>query len=284
MKQYKWCICDMDGTLLNSKDEISKEDEAALKKLQELGVEVMIASGRLDLMVKRYIHQLDLQGHVISCNGGLIRNVHTGEIIYSNAMDQNIVREILTYSLDNKIDILVYTPHCMFSSVDNSRAIRYANINKELLKNLRFEVRYINTDDMSEMEGLEILKVLLSFPTHQQAEYHVKKYAKCKQLEVVSSFHGLVDIMAAGSSKGRALKLLADMKKVDLEDIIAFGDNYNDIDLLQNVGMSVAMENSVQDLKEVAKYRTKSNNESGVAYALDKYIFHDSNKQNLYIM
>ncbi len=61
MRNYKWCVCDMDGTLLNSKDLISEENEAALKKLQQNGVEVIIASGRVDLMVKPFIKQLDFQ-------------------------------------------------------------------------------------------------------------------------------------------------------------------------------------------------------------------------------
>ncbi len=268
MYDYKWCVCDMDGTLLNSEDMIAKEDETALKRLQEGGMEVMIASGRLDLMVMRYIHQLNLQGHVISCNGGLIRNIKTGEIVYSNAMDKNIVGEMFAYVLEHKIDFFIYTPNVVFSNRENPRAARYEGIHRNLPKELSFEIRYLRTPDMSVFEGMEILKVLFILTTSEQVDYYIDKYSVFNELEVVSSSPGLVDIMAAGSSKGRALKILADRQGVDLKEVIAFGDNYNDIDMLQCVGMPVAMENSVEELKAVAKFITKSNDECGVAHAL----------------
>lgn len=97
MLKYKWCICDMDGTLLNSKEIISKENESALKKLQQNGVEVIIASGRIDLLMKSFIKQLNLEGNIICCNGGLIKNITTGEIVYSKTIDKNIVKEIILY-------------------------------------------------------------------------------------------------------------------------------------------------------------------------------------------
>lgn len=272
MTKYKWCVCDMDGTLLNSNDSISKEDEAAIQKLKQSGVEVIIASGRLDLLVKRFMHQLDLRGYVISCNGGLIRNIHTGEIIYSNTMDKNTVKELLTYCFENRIDFLVYTPYVMFSNKDNPRAARYESINQLLVASLRFEVRYIDQKDMSVIEELDILKVLMSFPTKEQVDEHVIKYSVYEKLYAVSSAPGLVDIMATGTSKGQAVKFLADKCSVKLSEIIAFGDNYNDIEMLESVGMPIAMENSVDELKAVARHITRSNDESGIAYAVNHLI------------
>lgn len=272
MINYKWCVCDMDGTLLNSNDSISVEDEAAIKKLKQSGVEVIIASGRLDLLVKRFMHQLDLHGYVISCNGGLIRNIHTGEIIHSNAMDKSMVKELLLYCFERRIDFLVYTPYVMFSNRDNSRAARYESINQLLIASLRFEVRYLENADMSALEGLDILKVLLIFPTQEQVDAHVNKYSVYDNLYAVSSAPGLVDIMAAGTSKGQAVKILAGLCGVKLSEVIAFGDNYNDIEMLQSVGMPIAMENSVEDLKAVARYVTRSNDESGIAYAINNLI------------
>ena len=83
---------------------------------------------------------------------------------------------------------------------------------------------------------------------------------------------GLLDIMASNISKGNALKILSKKLDVDLNKVIAFGDNYNDIDMLQCVGMPIAMENSVGELKLQAKYITKSNDESGIAYAINNFI------------
>jgi HAD superfamily hydrolase (TIGR01484 family) len=73
--EIKWCVCDMDGTLLDSKGLISAKNQEALKKLQDKGVEIIIASGRTDLMMKQYINQLNINGHIICCNGAIIKNI-----------------------------------------------------------------------------------------------------------------------------------------------------------------------------------------------------------------
>lgn len=260
----------MDGTLLNSEGIITEENEAALKKLQQKGIEVMIASGRLDLMVKRYIQQLDLTGHVISCNGGLIRNIKTREIVYSCAMDKCMVREILTHCIENQIDFLVYTAQIMFANKNNPRALRYEILHKEIAQDLQFEVKYLEDSVMKDIEELDVLKILLILDNQEQVDYYINRYSEYEQLEVVSSSLGLVDIMAANTTKGKAIKILAEKQKVKLEEIIAFGDNYNDLTMLQCVGMPIAMENSVDEIKVVAKYITKSNDESGVAYAINQ--------------
>ena len=132
MINYKWCVCDMDVTLLNSDKVISKENEVALKKLKQMGLEVIIATGRVDLMVKFYIKQLALKGPVISCNGGLIRNIETGEIIYSKIMDKNTVKEIIDYCMNNNINYIIYTAEIIYSNKNNPVGKRYEDRNKLL--------------------------------------------------------------------------------------------------------------------------------------------------------
>jgi Cof subfamily protein (haloacid dehalogenase superfamily) len=272
MAKYNWCVCDMDGTLLNSKDTISEENEVALKKLQQNGTEVIIASGRIDLMVKRFIKQLDLKGHVISCNGGLIRNIETGEIVYSKSMDKTAVKDIVNYCIENNIEFLVYTADLVYSNKNNPRAIKYENLNKILDKDLQLPIKYIDDVTIEDMGQVNVLKILLICNNNKQVELLQNKFLEFDNLTVVSSADGLLDIMASNTSKGNALKILAEKLKVNLDNVIAFGDNYNDIEMLQCVGMPIAMENSVDKLKEVAKYITKSNDESGIAYAINNII------------
>lgn len=272
MNQYQWCICDMDGTLLNSKNIITEENVTALKKLQQQGTEVMIASGRTDLMIKKYIKQLDLRGHVISCNGGLIRNITTDEIVYSRPMDKSTVKEILSYCNKESINYLVYTPNIVFSNKNNPRTAIYEKLNQEQEVELRFQIQYIDNADMKAMEDMDILKVLLISEDDDQVEYLLNKFTKFMELSAVISGKGMLDIMASNTSKGNAVKFLAEKTGVNLDYVIAFGDNYNDMEMLQNVGMPIAVENAVEPLKAVAKYITKSNDESGIAYAIHQYI------------
>lgn len=274
MNNYKWCVCDMDGTLLNSKDIISEENKTALKKLQQNGVEVIIASGRVDLMVKHYIKELDLKGHVISCNGGLIRNIKTGEYVYSKTIDKCDFEKIINYSVDYKIDFLIYTDNFVYSNKGNPRALKFENLNKTLTKDLQVPIKYIDNININYIGSMKVLKILLVCSNQEQVELLENKFSEFEGLTVVSSANGLLDIMASNISKGRALKILAEKLDVDLDNVIAFGDNYNDMEMLQCVGMPIAMENSVEKLKEKAKHITKSNDESGIAYAINNFIIH----------
>ena len=272
MAKYKWCVCDMDGTLLNSKDIITEENESALKRLQKDGVEVILASGRVDLMMKRFIKQLDLKGHVISCNGGLIRHIESGEIVYRNVINKTDVINIIAYCMDYHLDFLLYTSDLVYSNKMNPKAISYQNLNQILTKDLQLQIKYIDDTVIKELEDAEIIKILLVCKDSKEVELHQNKFSKCDTLTVVSSASGVLDIMASNTSKGKALKILAEKLKVNLEHVIAFGDNYNDIEMLQCVGMPIAMENSVEKLKAEAKHITKSNDESGIAYAIHNII------------
>lgn len=273
--QYKWCVCDMDGTLLNSKDIITEENEAALKMLQKSGVEVIIASGRVDHMVKYYIKQLNLKGHVISCNGGLIRNINTGEIVYSKVMDKIAVKNILTYCFDYNMDFMIYTTDFVYTNKNNPRIIKYENLNKKLTEDLQLPVKYVDEAIIENINNIDVLKILLICNNNEQVDLLQKKFSEFDSLTAVSSASGLLDIMASNTSKGDALKVLAEKLKVKLADVIAFGDNYNDIEMLQCVGMPIAMENSVEELKAEARYITKSNDESGIAYAINNFILQE---------
>lgn len=275
MLKYKWCVCDMDGTLLNSDDVISKENEISLKKFNQMGVEVIIASGRVDLMLKPFIKQLDLTGYVISCNGGLIRNIETGEILYSKVMDKISVSETITYCLEYNIDFLIYTTDVVLSTQNNPRAAKFENLNKALPKNLQVPIKYIDNRIIDSINEINAIKILLVCSDHEQVEFLEKYFSNFDNLTALSSMRGLLDIMASNISKGKALKILSEKLDVDLNRVIAFGDNYNDIEMFQCVGMPIAMGNSVEELKLQAKYLTKFNNESGIAYAINNYILQE---------
>lgn len=271
MTRYKWCVCDMDGTLLNSQSAISEENETALKKLQEKGIEVIIASGRTDLMVKSYIKQLGLTGPVISSNGGLIRNIKTGEILYSKLIEKSVVKEILGFCSANNIDFLVYTIDRVYGNNRNPLMLKYKKLNENLPESINVPLEYLNNVNET-IDNIDVLKILLVCGDHERIKELEEYFSKNEQITAVSSAKGLLDIMAPNISKGNALKILAEKMDVDLNDVIAFGDNYNDAEMLESVGIPIAVENAVENIKLKAKYITKSNNESGIAHAINNFI------------
>ena len=272
MINYKWCVCDMDGTLLNSNGVISKENEVALKKLKQLGLEVIIATGRVDLMVKSFIKQLDLKGPVISCNGGLVRNTETGEVIYSKIMDKISVKKIITYCINYNVDYIIYAADIVYYNKNNPLGKKYENLNKVLSKDSQLPMKYIDNKIIENINDIDALKILLVCENHEEVTLLQKYFLKYGNLTVVSSAECLLDIMASNISKGNALQILSRKLEVDLSKVIVFGDNYNDMEMFKCSGMPIAMENAVEDIKLRAKYITKSNNESGIAYAINNYI------------
>ena len=237
MIKYKWCVCDMDGTLLNSDNVISNDNEVALKNLQKMGVEVIIASGRLDLMVKSYIKQLNLKGPIISCNGGLVRNIQTGEVLYSKVMDKNSVKEVTTYCNNNKIEFVIYTSDLVYSTKNNTVGKRYEDRNKFLLQDEQIPIKYIDDKVMKNISDIEAFKVLLVCEKHADILLLEKYFSKYENLTVVSSAKGLLDIMASDISKGNALEILSRKLNVNLDEIMVFGDNYNDMEMFKCAGM-----------------------------------------------
>ena len=194
--KYKWCVCDMDGTLLNSKGLISEENEAALKTLAENGVEIIIASGRTDLMMKRYIKQLDLNGHIICCNGGLIRNINTNEVIYSKTIESEYVFQILSYCFDKNVDFLFYTEDAIYSNENNPRI----KILKKNNKSIRIELT--SEDILKCINEYKVLKILIVNENHDEIREMEKYFSNRYEVEVVSSYKGLLDIMAINITKG----------------------------------------------------------------------------------
>ena len=118
----------------------------------------------------------------------------------------------------------------------------------------------------------DIIKILLVESDEKVSDFvsnHLKKFS---DMSVVSSAKGLLDIWASNISKGSAVKVLAEKLGVNLEQVIAFGDNYNDVELFEAVGIPIAMGNSVEEIKSLAKYTTLTNDDDGIAYAIYNFI------------
>jgi len=276
MIDYKWCVCDMDGTLLDSRGLLPQENEKALKRLKDFGVEVIIASGRTDLLLKPFIRQLGLTGDIICCNGGLVKDIGTGEILYGKPIDKEAALETIGYCFDNSLDFLMYTVDMVYSSRSNPRALKYEKKNSDLEPELRVPIGYIDPEDAPDVAETGIYKILISSSSEEVIARLAGHFSAEARLSAVSSSSDVLDIMADGISKGAAIKALSGRRGVDLDKVIAFGDNYNDLEMFETVGMPIAVGNAVEAARSAAKIVTCSNDEAGVAHAIRKYILEEN--------
>jgi Cof subfamily protein (haloacid dehalogenase superfamily) len=272
MENYEWCVCDLDGTLLDDNNSIQSDNVQALHKLRDQGVKLAFATGRLDLMTKKYIDQIGIETPIISCNGGLIRDSRTGEVIYSKVMDPKTSISFTEYCLENNIDFVVYTYDMVYGTRNNVRMKHYEKLNSNLYKGFEIPLQYIE-NGVDPLIGLDILKILIIVNDPSEVlPLQEKLMEKFPHLSIVSSLNTLIDIMAEGVTKGEALKHLAEKYNINLEKTIAFGDNYNDVTMFKEVGTPIAIGNAEEAVKKEAKYVTLTNNECGVSYAIENFI------------
>ena len=272
MNNYKLIVTDMDGTVLGGNHKITEENMRALKEADERGVKVVFATGRFHDSAKEHVTFLEEVMPIVSSNGAIIKHPITNEVLYCNSIDKDISLKIVE-TLDNlDLSYQIYT--------DNEILQKYKTEEEKIkmqdfIKNTFSDKTEIvfKKDLKKDIKDLNILKFnVMDFERPLLMKEARKEVEKIEGLEVTSSWNDNVEIMNAGSSKGNAVKFLCELLNIDKEEIIAFGDNYNDISMLEYVGMGVAMGNAEEDVKKIASYITDSNIESGVAKAIDDLV------------
>ncbi|MFD3158077.1 Cof-type HAD-IIB family hydrolase [Haloimpatiens sp. FM7330] len=267
---YKLAVFDLDGTLLNDQHEISNENIEALERLKQNGCKVAIATGRTDLLVKEYAKKIKINGPVIACNGALVRNPFTKEEVFKRIIPQSEVKKIIDICKKDDHMFMAYSKECILST-QNYRAKYYEERNKKL--DLDCKVKIIITDDAKYISSnFEINKILIIENNEEKYNELPQKLQGVSGVTICQSSTGFMDIMPKGTSKKNALEMLAKSENISRSEIVAFGDNYNDIEMLEYAGCAITTENGVDSVKEIVDYISIDNNKSGVAYAIKNHL------------
>ncbi len=264
----KLVAVDIDGTLITNNRQITPEVYEAIQEAKKQGVKVIITTGRPIAGVQNLLEELNLkdQGdYVITFNGGLIQDTATGEDIVKETMAYEDYLEI--EYLSRKLDVHMHaiTKGGIFTA---NRNIGKYTVHESSLVNMPIFYR-----TPEEMLNKEIVKMMYI----DEPEFLDQVIAKIPQefhdkYNIVKSTPFYLEFMNKETSKGNAIIHLAEKMGLDLDQTMAIGDAENDRAMLEVVGNPVVMENGTPELKEIAKYITKSNQESGVAYALRKWV------------
>ncbi len=263
---YKIIALDLDGTLFNSKKEISVEDKQTLKQAKELGVKVVISTGRPYQGIQHVIKQLELENtdtYVICFNGGLIYHLKTNTVVYSSSITGKDVKALYSESLKNNINIHAFKDNQVLIAPKPSK---YTDVEMNI-NNIGCE--YCDFNDIKD-EDL-FIKAMLVDP--EEIIDKTKSNLDSSWFEnysVVRSAPYFLEFSSKKAHKGAALTTLANMLNIDIKDTAAFGDAGNDLTMIQAAGTGVCMANGMQILKDVADFITISNDESGVSYAIKK--------------
>ncbi len=263
---------DLDGTLLNSKGEILPESKTAILAARELGIKVVLATGRHHVAARPYHYELGLDTPAVCCNGAYIMDFSQPEPVYSNPLSKDQAREIIRIARERDLQILMYVEDAMTYEVLSphmAKLCQWANRQPEVV---RPHIRQID-DALQVMESAKAIhKFVLSHPdqpTFLDAYQHI---ATLSGLSCERSWADRMDVANGGNSKGSTLLKLARQWGIGPESIIAVGDNDNDISMVQMAGLGVAMGHSSDALLTHADMQIGGNDDPSIAGLIKTYI------------
>lgn len=268
MTQYRLLVLDLDGTLTNQKKEVTEYTLETLMKAQEAGVKIVLASGRPTYGVAPLADLLQLdkyEGYVLSYNGGEIIDWKTGELMYKNLLDPEVLPYLYQCAKKNDFAILSYDgKYVLTENPDNEYVRHEAMLNKMSIKPVANFLDAITHP---------IAKCLIVGHPERLAVLEKEMYEHLKErMGVFRSEPFFLELVPKGIDKALSLGVLLQKVGLKQENMIAIGDGYNDLSMIQFAGLGIAMSNAQQVVRDSADFITLSNEEDGVAHAVHRFI------------
>ncbi|CDM67539.1 Hypothetical protein CM240_0372 [Clostridium bornimense] len=256
MKNIKLIITDLDFTLLHTDKSISEYSKNIFRKCSEYGIKTAIATARYKIGAEKYINILK-PDFEITTDGAMV--YHDGELIYGCGFSldttNHIIGEIRNISTTLKITVatdigVFWNSHNISESPKLYKAI-YNDYSKPI-NNCAY-------------------KIVAELPDKKTALNIANKFPDCKL--ICYRGENLYGFINKNAGKVQAIKSLANYLNIDLSNIIAFGDDFNDVEMLKQCGYGIAVSNAIEEVLNIADYITDNNDEDGVAKFIEKNIF-----------
>ena len=264
--QYKFAAADMDGTLLNDANEITKHTVETIRLAVSQGLIFSICTGRPIQGVERYLRQLGIQGPVITYNGAMILDSATGRVLYRQELNREDGRRILETGLNYNTTMCIWSDNKLYGNQLNERIHKYsqaANVTPLLMPSI------------DELLSQGITKILWYDDTSkiQQIEKELKETAPFQNVTFCTSKPFYLEFFSSKVSKAAAIDRISELYGFTKTETIAIGDGFNDLSMIRHAALGAAMANAPEGVKECADYiTTRTNNQDGVAEVLEKFI------------
>lgn len=266
---YKLIAIDIDGTLLNGQEQITKEVNEAIQAVKEKGVKVVLCTGRPIFGINPHIEELQLNNeadYAITFNGAFVQNTHNEEIVLQNNLtyqDLNVLYE-LSKVVDSPIHYFdlksMYNPnktinlYTIYEAFANQIPIHYRPIHETPEDIVIPKVMFVD-------EPARLDKMIEAIPASFKETYMM-----------IKSTPFYLEILHPSVSKGVAVKQLAEKLSIKREEVVCIGDGDNDLSMIEYAGCGVAMDNATPAVKEAADFQTLSKDKNGVAHAIEELI------------
>lgn len=288
---YKLVAIDLDGTLLDSYGNISLKNKSVIEAVKRKGTKVIIASGRNKTSALSFSKDINSNEYVICNNGATLYDIKNNKNIYNQYIDKKKALDIIKICDENSIFYSIYTEDFVIANTMNYNVLFFESENGKTLEEQRTNIKIIKDvyNYIKENENVNVLKmnicdnnkiifdrIISKLKNIKEVnvldvEHMTKKIIKTGTEEVTIEYY-YTEITSEGVNKWNAISRLIDILNISKEEVITIGDNANDIMMIKEAGMGVIMGNAAPYLKDSANFETKTNNEDGVAEALEKLI------------
>jgi Cof subfamily protein (haloacid dehalogenase superfamily) len=257
----------VDGTLIDSDGVISPATLSEIRRVVRGGVHFSIASGRPTRGIRVALADLNIRVPVIGSNGAVVEDLNTGEVIHSANIEARVALRVLE---------AVAVRDTYWVLVDTAEGWSYQPgrlAHRGELERMVAELRAVRVDNWARYLEDErgVLKVVVH-AEEPELKWLERELGEAPGVHVTSSWARNREITIAGADKANAARMLAARLGIEREDVLAIGDNRNDLELVEWAGVGVAMGNAVPELKRVADWVTSTNDEDGVAHALARFV------------
>ena len=264
--KYKMLVLDVDGTLLNDEKEISKRTLTTLLKVQQMGVRIMLASGRPTYGLLPLAKKLELgtyNGYILSYNGGQVINASNGEVVFERRINPEHITYLEKKAEKNGFSILTYNGDTVVTNNPNDPHVQAeAALNGMKVEHQEFFSAAIDYPPCKCMLVSDDEEALVGLENHWKRRLN-------GVLDVFRSEPYFLEVVGSRVDKANTLGVIMEMEGIKTDEIVVFG--VADVTMLQLADLGIAMGNAPDSVKRCADYVTLSNNEDGVAVAVENY-------------
>ncbi|GCE31591.1 haloacid dehalogenase [Dictyobacter alpinus] len=261
---YRLLAIDLDGTLLTPQHKVSPYTLEVLQRAVADGMRLVIATGRVPFSFHKVISGLPLNAPQITSNGAVVIDMNTNTILYQQLVPPDYILPVIEYA--RRLDLVF----CYYTN-------DYLYTEHELYNRHNWYLSGIPVRDVEKIEDVYPQPCIKIGAFGDAATLIAKRRelerAFVGKLYVTQTAGQWLEFLHPAVSKANALRTITQMLDIRPEEVIAFGDNHNDIDMLRFAGLGIAMGNAHQEVKAVADYVTLRNIDDGVAVALEKFLF-----------
>ena len=269
---YRVIALDLDGTLLDNQKRILPQSLAALAQARAAGVKVVVVTGRHHVAIHPFYQALQIDTPAICCNGTYLYDYQQKKVLVADPLEKEQARLVLQMLKQSNIHSLLYVDDAMLYQEPSGHVIRTLAWADSLPAAQRPALLQVNSLAQAAEEAQDIWKFATTHGDIPALRDFATTVEKELGLACEWSWHDQVDIAKGGNSKGKRLQQWVESQGLSMDQVVAFGDNYNDISMLEAVGLGVAMGNADDAVKERADLVIADNMQPGIAEVIQSKV------------